>query len=83
MNSKVSCFPLQSKLLKFTNYYGQIVLQWFLWAGVASCMPTGEVIPDQDAWGQFLYSYGYGYPSIFAYQSPSANLPAAYYVPVG
>ena len=34
-----------------------------------------EVVPDQDAEGQFLYSYGYGYPG-FAY--PSVPLAATY-----
>lgn len=59
-----------------TNYcYRQIVLLLALWAVVASSMPVDEVVPDQDAEEQFLYSYGYGYPS-FAY--PSVPLAATY-----
>jgi hypothetical protein len=38
-------------------------------------MLVDEVVPDQDADGQYLYSYGYGYPS-FAY--PSVPLAATY-----
>lgn len=38
-------------------------------------MPAGEVIPDHDAEGQFLFFYGYGYPG-FTY--PSIPLAATY-----
>jgi hypothetical protein len=62
-----------------TNYrYRQIVFLLALWVVVASSMPMNyvdEVVPDQDAEEQFLYSYGYGYPG-FAY--PSVPLAATY-----
>lgn len=80
MQSKVSFIltpqSIESKfILMYTNCYWQIVLLLAGWAVVASCMPTDQVIPDQDAEGQFLYSYGYGYPG-FAY--PSVPLAATY-----
>jgi hypothetical protein len=56
-------------------FYRQIVFLLALWAVVASSMPVDEVVPDQDAEEQFLYSYGYGYPG-FAY--PSVPLAATY-----
>ena len=43
-------------------------------------MPTGEMIPDQDADGQFLYSYGYGYPR---YAYATAPWAPTYHIPVG
>ncbi|XP_046632004.1 uncharacterized protein LOC124311520 [Daphnia pulicaria] len=58
--------------------HSKIVFLLALWAVVASSMPMNsvdEVVPDQDAEEQFLYSYGYGYPG-FAY--PSVPLAATY-----
>lgn len=59
--------------------HSKIVLILALWAVTASCMPTGEMIPDQDADGQFLYSYGYGYPR---YAYATAPWAPTYHVPV-